>query len=264
MNIRSLAVVLGLIALAPATAQQSRAEALKAGSVAPLDGRAEIVVPQGVVAFLGPEARNQSEARGQAAGDDLALYATDLSPSDPIVVTVRWVPGTFAKVADAPTPDEAREAVNRDIAQFRPRIGSAGVATQFSEWIEQPTLNAETHVLRQSYSVETDHDGRTGTGFSYRATAYGRTGRYEIAVRASADRALLTPAIYDKLVETFHFLPGHTYAEGETDLKNAPPPPPPEGSTLKLYIFLAALVLVIALVGGLFWLLVWSRLHDRA
>lgn len=264
MNIRSLAVVLGLTLLAPATAQPSRAEALKAGSVATLDGRAEVVVPQGVVAFLGPEARSQSEARGQVAESDLVLYGTDLAPSDPIVVTVRWVPGTFAKVEEAPAPDEAREAVNRDIARSRPRIGSAGVATQFSEWIEQPTLNAETHVLRQSYSVETEHDGRTGTAFSYRATAYGRAGHYEIAVRASADRALLTPAIYDKLVETFHFLPGHTYAEGETDLKNAPPPPGPERSNVKIFVFLAALLLVVAVVGGLFWLLIWPRLSDEA
>lgn len=264
MNIRSLALVLGLLALAPATAQQSRAEAQKAGSVVTLDGRAEVVVPQGVVAFLGPEARSQSEARGQAAESDLALFGTDLAPSDPIVVTVRWVPGTFAKVEDAPTPDEARETLNRDIAQSRPRIGSAGVATQFSEWIEQPTLSAETRILRQSYSVETERDGRTGTGFTYRATAYGRAGHYEIAVRASADRALLTPAIYNTLVETFHFLPGHTYAEGETDLKNAPPPPAAERNNVKILVFLAALLLVVAIVGGLFWLLVWPRLRDEA
>lgn len=235
-----------------------------AGSIAPLGERARIEIPAGVTAYLGTQAAARRAALGQPEQVGVALFATDADRTDPILITVRWRPLPYRAITEAPAPDDAQAAINREIAAAPSRIGSAGIATQFSDWIEKPSLAPDTRVIRASYSIETRIAGRTGTAFAYQALAYGAQGAYDILVESSAERAGETPGLYERLVDGFRFLPGHTYADGAPTPIFLMPTDPVQKNNLKLTLFLLALTAFVGTIGMLFWIIVWPRLREEA
>ncbi len=255
----SLALLAALLGFAAPAAAEAPGRAESGGLR--LEDRARIDVPDGLISYFGSAAQDEAKANGRPADVGLALFARTQT-ADPITLRVVWHPEPFKPVEAAPSLDAARTAINDEIARTRPRIGTAGTAVQFSDWVEEPALNAETHMVRRSYSVETRPESGNGTAFVYRASAYGRSGHYELIVEASADRAMGTAAVYESALRSFQFLPGHTYAEGLKDFRTIPTGMS-DTAKIKLTVFLVSLALVILLLVALYWVIVKQRIHER-
>jgi uncharacterized membrane-anchored protein len=226
-----------------------------------LPGQASVTLPDGFTAAQGDAARDARTRAYQPPRSGEVLFATDGQSADPILVSLVWRPVGYAKVTEAPGDEAARAAINADILASPTYFGPSGIAAQMSDWIEPPTFDPKTHLLRDSYSVETRTRDGNGTAFTYRATVYGGAGRYEIRVHASADRAMQAPAVYETLVQSLHFKPGATYEEGEAESAPIFTFAAAEQSNLKTYIFLVALATVLCLLGALFWIIVWPTLN---